>query len=81
MSSLEPYGKFIILKVVKYFGLICQKQNSKSHRSTGINILKNHKYCTKKFCLFALPFPKFVCTQNPFLGAFKNSIELSYITK
>lgn len=74
-------GKFIILKMVKYFGLICQKQNSKSHRSAGISILKNHKYCTKKFCLFALPFPKFVCTQNPFLDAFKNSIELSYMIK
>lgn len=73
-------GKFIILKMVKYFGLICQKQNSKSHRSADISILKNHKYCTKKF-LFALPFPKFVCSQNSFLGAFKNSIELSCVTK
>lgn len=42
-------GKFIILKMVKYFGLICQKQNSKSRRSADISILKNHKYCTKKF--------------------------------
>lgn len=74
-------GKLIILKMVKYFGLICQKQNSKSHQSADIGILKNHKYCPKKFCLFALPFPKFVCSQNSFLGAFKNSIELSYVTK